>query len=295
MKNNVLINICIAGILFIPYFSRAEMTHGEGEFIYDRNTSEAEACRRAEELAINDAISKVQGVSIYNNRQKSCKNASSLGTDATSKEVLECQTYKDIFVFTNYAEIKPGSIRNKIVKPYKKNDGDVFSVCEVSFDAEVISPKEKADSNFQVTADINKREYKNGDTLILQLSSNTSAFFAAFNHTLNDGKITNITDVIDGLTSSSFLVKDKAKEEVIKRNKDKYNHKEVLYEKTLQFDVLLPKINNSNFYIENIIIVFTKKQITWSKSYSVESLEQKIQEIPLNERQVSKLLYTIKK
>lgn len=203
---------------------------GEGEVNMISITQE-EAEKKAAEIAINDAITKVTGVNIMN----SIYILNSSDDPATKAEEFTKATYRARVIDERNKEMSLIPITVDGRQAVK-----VRITLEVRLDTEV-----KKDPSFIVTAELPKPNFRNGEELTATIQTSKDAYITVLNFTDSEG----ILALVPNKYFSNFFIKGNTKCEFPSKKMKAIG---------LVFEVQLP--DGKDNVIEAIVIIATKKE-----------------------------------
>jgi hypothetical protein len=241
-------------------------THGEYHF--GPETSRNQACHLAAERAKVNALSLVVGEHISSEEKLTCQQ--STGRDSTAS----CEMNKNTWVFLD------GNIRTaeKVSETVKVLDG--ASVCKVTMVVDIANPKTKTNAYFDVKVSLNKKNYREGEAIQIELQPSAPMYvsiFAWYPHL--DGEnmaqiFPNQFDTNNHITSFTRIPSHQAKQSYVLES------------------FWQPSYPNSKEVVDEwLIVVGTLKPVAWQSNYNLKGFKEKLSEIPMNERRVVRKNY----
>lgn len=246
----------------------AEMVPGKGEYLYGPETSEADACRMAEERAKTSALSRVFGEQVSLEQQMSCREITGTNSDYSCE--LNSLTWSLV-----EGDIKATTAYSKVVESRTDEKS-----CTVTLTADVVIPDKKPDLNFQVNATINEKIYRVGDILTMEFEPTAPMHIVVFNWVPHQDRNL-VTQIFPNPSEPQGYITKKTSIPSSNRLSD------------YAFIMLdsLPK--DRNFVDKYLIIIATKKPVKWLSKYQLSELKARLREIPVDERRVIKQGYQL--
>ena len=255
----VVLLLLVAGIMS-SVMAETKTSTASAEYLYGPETSKNEACNLALGKAKNKALANVLGESVSAEELMSCKG--STGKNADYQCDLNQLTWSLI----------DGDIKKSTEKvPEIEKRGDA-TACIVEVEIEVEIPKDNADPNFQLRADLKQTVFRVGDDFNLDIELTQPGFFAVFNWLPHDSNsIVRIIPAIDDLSQATVYL-----------STDKSKGLKASYAMTANWaDSYTGK---RKFYDEYLIVVATKNKRLWLSNYSYEEFQTLLQSIPQPEK-----------
>lgn len=270
LPNNFPLLILAAFLSVTMGTAQAEAVRAMGAYLYGPETSEAAACRLAEERAKAAALSKVFGESISMEEQMSCREISG------SKPDYGCELNR-----VSWSLIE-GDIRGitEYQKVIESRAGE--KACIVTLTADVVMPGRKLDTNFDVKVAINGKMYRAGDALNIELEPTTPMHITIFNWMPYQSKDAVVQMFPNSMDPQNYIAK---KTSIPTESKLEF------YSFTMVWPESFPK--GKVFVDEYLIVIGTKKPIKWLSSYDFEDFKSRLRDIPLDERRVIKRGYQL--
>ena len=251
---------------FYIFAANAKDYSGYGEYHFGPNVAESRACELAFERAKTNALSKVFGEKIYSGDFLRCSESDN----------VECE-------LNQYTLITSDGTINKIKKRKEeviKQEG--FSTCIYQIIASIDKPKHQPDPNFHFNAKINKRYFRDLEKYMIQIEPSIKMFVNIFSWNPYASKENQIQKIFPN---------DHEKD-------NKIENKRIIpgEEKGYKFKVKYPDEVQDKKYIDQYLIVLaTKKNITFLKDYEFKNFQAIIYEIPNNEKRKETIIYDILK
>ncbi len=249
---------------------QAEAVSARGEYLYGPETSEADACRLAEERAKAAALRKVFGESISMEEQMSCRETSG------GKADYGCELDRVSWSLIE-GDIRAVTASQKMIEPRMG-----AKACIVTLTADIVLPDRRPDANFDIRVNINEKRYRAGEVLTLELEPTVPMHVAIFNWVPYQSSNT-VTQIFpNAIDPYNYIAK---------KTSVPTEHKRAAYSFTLAWLESLPK--SRSFVDEYLIVIGTKAPIKWLSSYDLADFKSRLREIPLDERRVVKRGYQL--
>jgi len=251
---------------FYIFAANAKDYSGYGEYHFGPNVAESRACELAFERAKTNALSKVFGEKIYSGDFLRCSESDN----------VECE-------LNQYTLITSDGTINKIKKRKEeviKQEG--FSTCIYQIIASIDKPKHQPDPNFHFNARINKRYFRDLEKYMIQIEPSIKMFVNIFSWNPYGSKGTQVSRIFPNEHEQDNKIENKR---LIPGEEKKY-----------KFIVKYPDEVQDKKYIDQYLIVLaTKKNITFLKDYEFKNFQAIIYEIPNNEKRKETIIYDILK
>ncbi len=264
--------LLILAVFFLAPMSplHAEAVSARGEYLYGPETSEADACRLAEERAKAAALSKVFGESISMEEQMTCREVSG------GKSDYGCELNRVSWSLIE-GDIRAVTASQKVIEPRAG-----AKACIVTLTADIVMPDRRPDSNFDIGVNINEKRYRAGEVLTLELEPTVPMHVAIFNWVpyQSDNAVTQIFP--NAMDPHNYIAK---------KTSIPTEHKLAAYSFAMAWMESLPK--SRSFVDEYLIVIGTKTPIKWLSSYDLADFKSRLREIPLDERRVVKRGYQL--
>lgn len=256
-------------VLFGTKIAFAEWVDGRGERIFGPDISENEACDYAMQRARKDAIRKVTGEKL------------------TGEDLMVCQEQKDdasctlnrLTWSTTDGVIR--GIRNKHRQIAKTPTG--HQTCVVTLEANVGVAEGKPDPGFNMTMKLNQRTFLNNQTLKISVTPTQPMYLTVFQWLPYEKAERQVTRIFPNEFDPGTLFKGKGTIPT-KANQSKYDL-------LVGFPSGLKK--QKKLVDEYLMLVGTRKPVTFRKSFSYEEFNKTLLEIPLSERRNISKAYNI--
>lgn len=256
-------------ITAFPISASAEWVRATGSYIFPPVLTEAEACQQAESRARAEAVRQITGETLSSEETLRCNEQGDEG---------ECA--HDSMMWTAVGgEIR--STRDK--KQETVLEVENFRKCIVSFDADVYVAAGQPDPNFDVGLTINNAVYRDGETLSITLKPSQPMIVQIFEwlpYEKGDAQVGRLfPNQFDNLTRI-----DKPVTIPTDAGAKRYDLK-----------VAFPPGHAASRKMvdEYLMVVATKKPVTFRDSYSLEDFNRVIAEIPLGDRRIVRKAYNI--
>jgi hypothetical protein len=255
-KNNAITALIL--ILGLACFSaNAKELNESGEFIFGPQVSQQDACDAAEKRAINAAIRKINGESINAEEQSSCKEE----TDVKNKK----ENYQCVFNQNTWSQLD-GIVRKKYNRTEEINTIEGAKVCKVTLTVDIEQPAEQPDVNFNFTYEINKKMFRDGETIQFSIKPSMAMYINIFSYLPYMQGNQQVTKLYPNIFEKQKLVTEKIKIPSDDRYSFIVNWLENRNkEKTLQD--------------EHYMIIATKEPIKWLDEYTIEKFHSVLREI----------------
>ena len=251
---------------FYIFAANAKDYSGYGEYHFGPNVAESRACELAFERAKTNALSKVFGEKIYSGDFLRCSESDN----------VECE-------LNQYTLITSDGTINKIKKRKEeviKQEG--FSTCIYQIIASIDKPKHQPDPNFHFNARTNKRYFIDLEKFTIQIEPSIKMFVNIFSWNPYTSKGTQVSRIFPNEHEQDNKIENKR---LIPGEEKKY-----------KFIVKYPDEVQDKKYIDQYLIVLaTKKNITFLKDYEFKNFQAIIYEIPNNEKRKETIIYDILK
>ena len=249
---------------------QAEAVSARGEYLYGPETSEADACRLAEERAKAAALSKVFGESISMEEQMSCREISG------GKSDYGCELDRVSWSLIE-GDIRAVTASQKTIEPRMG-----AKACIVTLTADIVLPDRRPDTNFDIRVNINEKRYRAGEVLTIELEPTVPMHVAIFNWAPYQS---------NNAVTQMFPNEMDPHNYISKKTGVPTENKRRAYSFTMAWLESLPK--SRNFVDEYLIVIGTKEPIKWLSSYDFADFKSRLREIPLDERRVVKRGYQL--
>ena len=251
---------------FCIFSANAKNYGGYGEYEFGPNIAESRACELAFERAKINALSKVYGEKIHSGAFLRCSESDN----------VECELNQYTLI-TSDGTIK--KIKKK-VKEVIKQEGSSICICRII--ASIDKPKHQPDPNFHFNAKINKRFFRDLEKYMIQIEPSIKMFVNIFSWNPYTSKGTQVSRIFPNKYEQDNKIENKR---IIPGEEKRY-----------KFKVKYPDEVQDKKYIDQYLIVLaTKKNITFLKDYEFKNFQAIIYEIPNNEKRKETIIYDILK
>ena len=251
---------------FYIFAANAKDYSGYGEYHFGPNVAESRACELAFERAKINALSKVFGEKIHSGAFLRCSESDN----------VECELNQYTLITSDGTIKKIKKRREEVIKQ------EGFSICICQIIASIDKPKHQPDPNFHFNAKINKRYFRDLEKYMIQIEPSIKMFVNIFSWNPYASKENQIQKIFPN---------DREKD-------NKIENKRIIpdEEKGYKFKVKYPDEVKDKKYIDQYLIVLaTKKNITFVKDYEFKNFQEIIYEIPNNEKRKGTIIYDILK
>jgi hypothetical protein len=262
--------IFIVGLLLaIPATASAEWVQAKGSYMFPPVMPEAEACQQAEQRARADAIRQVTGETLSSEDVMRCSDQ---GDEA------ECARNSTVWTMVG-GDIR--STRNRasettpVVEAYRQ--------CTVSFEADVHVAEGRPDPSFDVGVALNNTVYRDGENLVASLNPSQSMAVQVFQWLPYEKGDTQVIRIFPNAFDNIARI-DKPIAIPTEGGAKRYDLK-------VAFPAGQPA--TSKMVDEYLMVVATRKPVTFRDSYSLEDFNKLLAEIPLSDRRLVRKAYNI--
>ena len=264
------ITVILVFIIFCYGFyiieANAKDYSGFGEYRFGPNVAESTACKLAFERAKINALSKVFGEKIFAEDVMRC----------SEMDNAECELNKSIIITIDGTI---NEIKNR-ERTLAKLQG--FSICSFQIIANIDKPKQARDPKFDFNIKINKKYFRDGENLTIQIEPTIKMFVNIFQWEPYHSAGIKLIKIFPNKFESNNEIKNK---KTIPEKKYNYS-----------FVVKYPYETQDKKYVDEYLVVLaTKKNINFLNEYEFKSLQERFYEIPNNEYRVRKISYEILK
>jgi len=235
---------------------------GFGEYRFGPNVAESTACKLAFERAKINALSKVYGEKIYAEDVMHC----------SEMDNAECELNKSIIITIDGTI---NEIKNR-ERTLAKLEG--FSICSFQIIANIDKPKQARDPKFDFNIKINKKYFRDGENLTIQIEPTIKMFVNIFQWEPYHSAGIKLIKIFPNKFESNNEIKNK------KLIPEGYN-----------FKVEYPTVQDKKYVDEYLVVLATKEKITFLTEYEFKNFQVIISEIPNNEYRLKKRSYEILK
>ena len=235
---------------------------GFGEYRFGPNVAESTACKLAFERAKINALSKVFGEKIFAEDVMRC----------SEMDNAECELNKSIIITIDGTI---NEIKNR-ERTLAKLEG--HSICSFQIIANIDKPKQARDPKFDFNIKINKKYFRDGENLTIQIEPTIKMFVNIFQWEPYQSAGIKLIKIFPNKFESNNEIKNK------KLIPEGYN-----------FKVEYPTVQDKKYVDEYLVVLATKEKITFLTEYEFKNFQVIISEIPNNEYRLKKRSYEILK
>jgi len=257
------ISLCSHSAFAVPIDVKAD-------FYFGPDVSRNQACDSAREAAKSKAIAMVTGEKISFDQQFQCFQNSNRG------DARQCEMNQNSSVLVEGRITKSETI-SEIVKTVPG-----AQVCSVLMVVDVAPPSVESDPSFDFQLELNRANFRQGDSLSIRVSPSAPMYIQIFNWRSAFNKENVVKIFPNELDKDNYITKST---NIPSKNSDaKYS---------LELDWEAPTGYDKDFMNESIIVVASKKPISWLSIYDIQRFKEKLMEIPLNQRRVVQRPYVL--
>jgi hypothetical protein len=242
----------------------------KADFYFGPDISRNQACDNARESARSKAIAMVTGEKISFDQQLQCFHTSQRG------EGRQCEMNQNSSVLVEGRISKSETISETV----KTVPG--AQVCSVLMVVDVAPPSVESDPGFDLQLELNRSNFRQGDSLSMRLSPSAPMYIYIFNWRSAFNKENVIKIYPNDLDKDNYI--NKTITIPAKHSDAKYS---------LELDWEAPTGYDKDFMNESIIVVASKKPMPWLSVYDLNRFKEKLLEIPLNQRRVLQRAYLL--
>ena len=270
-KNLIYLSLILIFFNFTFYISKASAKDykGYGEYSFGPNVAESTACRLAFERAKTNALSNAFDEKLFSMSLMRCSEDGK----------AECELNQTIISSID-GTIK--KIKKQSQLPVEKLEG--YSICRFQLIADIAKPKKKPDPNFNYNLRLNKKLFRDGERLTIQIDPTMKMFVNIFQWEPWKSKEINLNKIFPNKFEAINMLEDK------KIIPDEKTH-DIKYFFTIDYPDQLEK----KYVDEYIIVIATKNDVSFLEEYDFESLQNTLSEIPNDEKRIKKASYEILK
>lgn len=235
----------------------------KADFYFGPDISRNQACDNAREAAKSKAIAMVTGEKVSFDQQLQCFQPSKKGEDR------KCEVNQNSSVLVEGRITKSETISETV----KTVPG--AQVCTVLMVVDVAPPTVESDPGFDLQLELNRSNFRQGDSLSIRVSPTTPMFIHIFNWRSAFNKDNVVKIFPNDIDKDNYITKSITIP--AKSSDTKYS---------LELDWDAPTGYDKDFMNESIIVVASKKPIQWLSVYDIQRFKDKLMEIPLNQRRV---------
>jgi len=233
----------------------------KADFYFGPDISRNQACDNAREAAKSKAIAMVTGEKVSFDQQLQCFQPSKKGEDR------KCEVNQNSSVLVEGRITKSETISETV----KTVPG--AQVCTVLMVVDVAPPTVESDPGFDLQLELNRSNFRQGDSLSIRVSPTTPMFIHIFNWRSAFNKDNVVKIFPNDIDKDNYITKSIT---IPAKSSDaKYS---------LELDWDAPTGYDKDFMNESIIVVASKKPIQWLSVYDIQRFKDKLMEISLNQR-----------
>jgi hypothetical protein len=257
-------------ISFCSHTAYAVPVDVKADFYFGPDISRNQACDNAREAAKSKAIAMVTGEKISFAQQFQCFQHSTKG------DARQCEMNQNSSVLVEGRITKSETISETV----KTVPG--AQVCSVLMVVDVAPPSVESDPGFDFQLELNRVNFRQGDSLSIRVSPSAPMYIQIFNWRSAFNKENVVKIFPNELDKDNYITKSTT---IPAKNSDaKYS---------LELDWEAPTGYDKDFMNESIIVVASKKPISWLSTYDIQRFKEKLMEIPLNQRRVVQRPYVL--
>jgi hypothetical protein len=250
--------ILMVGCLFLPSLAIAEWYDSRGEYYFGVETSEKVACKAAEDLAVLDVLRRTKGESISVSQFQTC--------DDSSADV--CRMLSSVIMYTEGTVTGLNRVHQEVTTlPGKK-------VCTVLAKVKIQKEKGFADVSFDPEIKMVQTRLRDGEAITYIVKPTSAMYLNLFVYSPH-------TEDIQLIYPNRY---DSSKKFI--------QNTKIPTKNSYRINAEFPKISG-NLAGEMVIAVATKKEITFREKFTFTEFNQRLLEIPRNERRVVRIPYFI--
>lgn len=259
---------CVIG--FVSHGVWAVPIDVKADFYFGPDISRNQACDSAREAAKSKAIAMVTGEKVSFDQQLQCHQNSRRG------EGRQCEMNQSSAVLLEGRISKSETISETV----KTVPG--AQVCTVLMVVDVAPPSVESDPSFDLQLELNRVNFRQGDSLSIRVSPSAPMYIQIFNWRSAFSKDNVVRIFPNDVDKDNYISKPVTIP--AKNSEAKYS---------LELDWEAPTGYDKDFMNESIIVVASKKPISWLSTYDLQRFKEKLMEIPLNQRRVVQRTYVL--
>jgi len=244
----------------------------KADFYFGPDISRNQACDNARETAKSKAIAMVTGEKVSFEQQLQCFQNPRKG------EERKCEINQNSSVLVEGRIGKSETISETV----KTVPG--AQVCTVLMVVDVVPPSVESDPSFDLQLELNRTNFRQGDSLSIRVSPTAPMFIHIFNWRSAFNKENVVKIFPNDIDKDNYITKSISIP--AKNGEAKYS---------LEMDWDAPTGYDKDALNESIIVVASKKPIPWLSVYDIQRFKEKLMEIPLNQRRVVQRSYILLK
>ena len=269
-----LASLC-AGVLygllsFVSQSAFAVPIDVKADFYFGPDVSRNQACDSAREAAKSKAIAMVTGEKISFDQKFQCFQ------NANRNDARQCEINQNSSVLVEGRITKSETISETV----KTVPG--AQVCSVLMVVDVAPPSVESDPGFDFQLELNRVNFRQGDSLSIRVSPSAPMYIQIFNWRSAFNKENVVRIFPNDLDKENYITRSTT---IPAKNSDAKYSLELEWEAPTGYD--------KDFMSESIIVVASKKPIAWLSIYDMQRFKEKLMEIPLNQRRVVQRPYVL--
>jgi hypothetical protein len=235
----------------------------KADFYFGPDMSRNQACEYAREAAKSRALAMVSGEKMASDQSMHCLQS------ARQLQPQACDLHRNAWVLVE------GRIRQSELVSETVKTAQGAQVCSVNMVIDVVPPAIDADAGFDLQITVNRRSFRAGDEMQIELTPTAPMYVSVFNWRPSfnrDNVVRLFPNDIDKLN---------------------YIHQPITVPSaaagksySLEMEWLAPPGEDKDSMSEWLIVVATKKPMPWLPVYDMQRFKQKLLEIPADQRRV---------
>jgi hypothetical protein len=257
-------------VLVMPSMdANAEWVASEDTYSFGPEMSEAEACKKAERRAKEKALKSVSGEQISSEDNMVCSEM---------RDVADCSLNR--FTWS----IIDGLIKNTRNKKEFTGPGiGKYKQCKVSLEVDIGVAEGKADPSFDLRVELNRRTFRNGETLEIKLQPTQAMNINVFQYLPYMDPEKQVTRIFPNAFDKKQLFK-KPGTVPTREGRQQYG-----------LMVGFPEdVKKSKKLVDEYLMVLgTKKPFKFREEYSLQDFNARLLEIPRQDRRIVRRAYNV--
>jgi len=247
----------------------ADWIHAEDEYNFGPEMSESEACQKAERRAKEKALKTVTGEKISSEDNLVCSEM---------KDAAECSLNR--FTWSTIDGLIKGT-RNKRVETVAGISG--YNKCRVSLEVDVGVAEGDPDPGFDLRVGLNRPTFRDGEPLRISLSPSQPMYISVFQYLPYMKAERQVTRIFPNPYDKEQLFQVKGTIPTDEGGQQ--------YDMTVGFPEGLK--SRKDLIDEYLMILGTRKPITFRGLYSLEEFNARLLEIPRQNRRIVRRAYNV--
>lgn len=253
-------------LALLPPAAGAAWVSGSGEHHFGPDSAENEACALAEENAKIDALRSFSGESLALDQHLACREpgeAEAAGDRCSYNRMLWSQVGGRIGAV--------GGVRREVLeRPGGK-------LCRVGLVADIAVPPGRPDPAFDLGVRLNELAFRPGERLQIEIEPSQAMYLAVFNWLPHQPAGRQVVRIFPNRHEGDPLIRGKR----------------TIPDPAYRFELTLPEgtAQRRPFVDEYLLVVATKEAVNWRESYSLDELQERLHEIPLDRMRYVKRAY----